>query len=646
MMFASLRRACVALFLAIPLAVASQTQDPDLAQGQMVLHLLDYISVEYPQFVKAGKVIDADEYAEQVEFSAQVADAVRNFAPRPEKDALTASAASLAKLIAEKGDSAKVSQGARGLQRGLIKAYGIQIAPVRAPDLSNAPALYQSNCSACHGAAGDANSPQAATLVPRPTNFQDHTRQFERSVYGLYNTISLGVEGTSMPAFGNLRTDDRWALAFYVSQFVSTEDERGQGRQLWERPGMRTLFPGLPDLVGATPAETLRVGLSAYQVLAYLRAHPDVIPTQDSASPLSVSIAKIRESIDLYRQGNREAAQQAAISAYLEGFELAEADLDRIDHRLRNRIEQEMMAYRNLIKSAAAVDIVEQKALALRNSIEEEAALRTRSELSAPVAFASAFIIVSRKGLEAILVLSTIAAFVIKSGQREGFKHLHAGWIVALLMGVATWIASSTLLDISGAQREVIEGVTALLSAAVLLYAGYWLHSRSHASRWQSFGRGQVGDALSQGTLFGIALVSFLAVYREVFETVPFMQALWTQSDGVSRSGLVAGVASAGAALAILAWLVSRYGARLPLRLFSSLSSLFLVMLAIIFAGKGMAALQVAGKFPIDPLAISGIPELGIYPSVQGLALQTLLVVVIVVSFLYGRVYDKRSSSS
>jgi len=646
MVFASLRGICAGLLVTIPLAVASQTQDLHRAQGQVILHLLDYISVEYPGFVKAGKVTNADKYAEQVALSAQVADAIRNFPPRPEKDALVASTEIVAKLIADKGDGAKVSQGARNLQRGLIKAYGIQIAPVRAPDLSNAATLYQSNCAACHGAAGDGNGPQAAALEPRPTNFQDHARQFERSLYGSYNTITLGVEGTSMQAFGSLSAEERWALAFFVSQFVSTEDERNQGEQLWERPGMRTLFPGLSDLVGATPAETLRVGTSAYQVLAYLRAHPAMISSQDSTSPLSIATAKIRESLERYRQGNRESALQAAISAYLEGYALAEASLDRVDHSLRNRIEQEMMAYRSLIKDAAAVDVVEHRALALTKSIEEAAALSSRSELSAAGAFTSAFIIIAREGLQAILVLAAVAAFLIKSGRRQGLKHLHAGWVVALLLGVATWIASSTLVEISGAQRQFVEGLTALLFAVVLLYAGYRLHGRSHASRWHSSIRGQVSDSLSQATLYGIALVSFLAVFGEAFETVPFMQALWMLSDRVWRGGLVAGVASAGAALAIIGWLVCRYSARLPWQLLFSLSSLFLAVLAVIFAGKGVAALQAAGQLPTDPLPISGIPALGIYPSVQGLALQLLLVVVIVASFLYGRVDDRPSSSS
>src|SRR4026208_1624287 len=123
------------------------------------------------------------------------------------------------------------------------------------------------------------------------------------------------------------------------------------------------------------------------------------------------------------------------------------------------------------------------------------------------------------------------------------------------------------------------------------------------------------------------------------------MRWLWIQSDFFSRGGRVAGVAGAAAGLAFLAWLVSRYSARLTLRLFSGVSSLFLAALATVFAGKGLAALQVAGQFPIDPLPISGIPALGIYPSAQGVALQALLVLVIVARFPYGRVEDKRSQS-
>lgn len=611
--------------------------------AQQVLHLLDYISVEYPEFVKNGKVLDQSEYAEQVEFSGQVAESVKKLPSHPEKGALVAAAAAIAKMVADKTDGGKVGQSARNLQRNLIKAYRIRIAPDSAPDLASAAALYSSNCAACHGPAGRGDGPQSALLNPKPANFQDRARQSERSVYSLFNTISFGVEGTSMAAFSGLSADQRWALAFYVSRFASTDDERNQGKRLWDSPGARALFPGLGDIVGATPAEALRIGKSAYQLLAYLRAQPEVVTLRESASPLSVAIRKTGESVELYKQGNQELAHRAAISAYLEGFELAEASLDRTDRDMRKRIEQEMMDYRNLIKNAAPAGTVEEKALAVTQSLEDAAALASRSKLSAASAFTSAFVVIVREGIEAILILAAIAAFLIKSGRREGLVYVHVGWAAALLLGAVTWIASATLIEISGAERETTEGLTALLSAAVLLYAGYWLHRRSYVLRWQSFIRGQIGGALSTRTLSALTLISFLAVYREVFETVLFMQALWVQQDAASRGGLIAGVATAGIVLTVLAWLISRYSARLRFGLFFSLSSLLMAALAIIFAGKGVAALQAAGKLPMDPLAISGIPSLGIYPSAQGLVLQSVLITAILASFLYSRAAARRN---
>lgn len=630
------------LAMALPFS-PSLAEALSATQGQSVLHLLDYVAVEYPEFVKDGKVLDEPEYAEQVEFSGQVAKAVKSFPAHPRKAALSGAANQLAALIAGKADGATVVTQARELRRGLIAAYDIRIAPARLPDLDTAPVLYTQHCAACHGANGDGNGPYATTLDPRPTDFHDIARQYERSVHGLYNTISLGVEGTSMPSFDSLGADERWALAFYVSRFVSTDAERELGAQALDNGNARARFPTLTEIVGTTPAEARDQGEAVYPLLAYLRAHPEAIAAQPAGSPIVVAGEHIDRSLALYREGRRDAAYQAAISAYLEGFELAEAGLDRIDHDLRLHIEQEMMEYRNLLSTGAAADTVARKALAL-SELLKAAAKRTadEGELSAAGAFSSAFIIILREGLEAILVLAAIAAFLIKSGRREGLKHVHAGWIAALLLGAGTWVVSSTLIGISGAQREVTEGVTALLSAAVLLYAGYWLHSRSYATRWQSFIRGQVGDALSGRTLFGLALVSFLAVYREVFETVLFMQALWVPAEPAVRSALLAGAAASVVVLAVLAWVISRYSARLPLGLFFGLSSLFLAGLAIMFAGQGVAALQAAGTLPVQTLPFPGIPPLGIYPNLQGLALQAVLVAIIVASFLHSRANAQR----
>jgi len=200
-----------------------------------------------------------------------------------------------------------------------------------------------------------------------------------------------------------------------------------------------------------------------------------------------------------------------------------------------------------------------------------------------------------------------------------------------------TWLISSKLIAITGAQREVTEGVTALISAGLLLYVGFWLHNKSHAARWSAFIRSQMSGALKGGTLLGFALVSFFAVYREVFETVLFYQALWLESEGAAQTAVIAGFGVGIAVLVVLAWMIARFSVRIPLRLFFGVSSALLAVMAVVFAGQGIAALQSAGKLSSNPITFPSVPLLGIYPNMQGLALQLALVTVIVIGFLYTR---------
>jgi len=208
---------------------------------------------------------------------------------------------------------------------------------------------------------------------------------------------------------------------------------------------------------------------------------------------------------------------------------------------------------------------------------------------------------------------------------------------VALLLGVATWVAATYVVDVSGASRELTEGITALFAAAVLLYVGFWLHDKLHAQRWKEFIETRVHGALNQGTVWSIALVAFVAVYREVFETVLFYQALWLQAGGDGRHMVVMGFLSAAAVLVVLSWLIFKFSVRLPLRLFFGINSVLLYVLAVVFAGKGVAALQEAGKLPVSPIDFPTIDVLGIYPNLQALGLQLLLILAAAVFLMLNR---------
>ncbi|NIP42558.1 MAG: c-type cytochrome [candidate division Zixibacteria bacterium] len=86
--------------------------------------------------------------------------------------------------------------------------------------------LYQLNCASCHGQDGRGNGPKAAGLNPPPRNF--HIKEeFNKgaSTLQIYNTITNGVQGTSMPAFDLLPADDRMAMAHYVQTFIPDPPE-------------------------------------------------------------------------------------------------------------------------------------------------------------------------------------------------------------------------------------------------------------------------------------------------------------------------------------------------------------------------------------------------------------------------------------
>jgi high-affinity iron transporter len=248
--------------------------------------------------------------------------------------------------------------------------------------------------------------------------------------------------------------------------------------------------------------------------------------------------------------------------------------------------------------------------------------------LSPSVAFSSSLVILLREGLEAILVLAAMAAFLIKTERRDALRWLHAGWVLALAAGAGTWAVSNWVFTISGATREITEGITALIAAGILFYVGFWMHSRASAEKWSSYIKEQMNNALTTGALWSFAVVSFLAVYREIFETILFYQALWAQVDSGAHNAVIGGAGTAIVLLAVIMLLIYRFGMRLPLGQFFTFTAYLMIALAFIFAGKGVAAMQEAGRIPLTAVDFPRIELLGIYPNLQGLLLQAAVLVL------------------
>jgi high-affinity iron transporter len=441
----------------------------------------------------------------------------------------------------------------------------------------------------------------------------------------LYNAISLGVDGTAMQAFHQLKDDQRWALAFYVSNFLADDGQRQAGAVAWTAGGGR-LFTDLAGLTQATPQEAqARFGKTGVEVLAYLRSQPAVL-TDTRESPLAFSARKLDESLALYREGRGEAAYQVAVTAYLEGFELVETGLAALNPQMKAGIETEMFSYRAMLKEGRPLEVAGAQVAKIQGMLSEASQLFETTNLTPSVAFASAFVILLREGLEAILLLAAVVAFLIKTERRDGLPYIHAGWIAALCMGFATWALATYAIDISGASRELTEGLTALFAAGILFYVGVWLHNKLQAQRWKQFIESKVQKATGGQTLWALAVLSFIAVYREVFETVLFYETLWVQAGDHGHHMVAGGFLAAVAGLVLLSWLIFRFSVRLPLRLFFGVNSALMYLLAVVFAGKGVAALQAAGKLPMNGIRFPRIDVLGVYPNLESLGLQLLLV--------------------
>lgn len=628
------------LAIAMVFAVVTMLATPAFAatsEVEVTWKLLDYVAVDYRGAVTNGQVTSPGEFAEMNEFATSIGEKIAGLPANPRKVSLAKDADQLRQLIVAKGNADRVAELAHTLGARLLEAYPVTMAPSEIPNLANGQNIFRTTCSACHGTAGDGRGSAAKSLSTPPIAFTDIERARERSVFGLQQVVKQGIDGTAMQGFADMSDADRWAVALYVSHLAFPDPLTAKGQALWRSdPSVRARIPDLRTLFETTPAELGRaIGQDkADAVMAYLRLHPDALKAE-SRSSLSLVRGKLSESLAAYRRGDRAAAKALALSAYLDGFEPIEPTLRGRDATLLARIEGLMGEYRAAIESGEDADALTQRVAILDTLFGDAEEKLSDSASSTTATFLGAFTILLREGMEALLIVVAMLAFLRKAERPEVVRFIHAGWLGALIAGVITWLVATYAIGISGASRELTEGFGSLFAAVILLSVGLWMHGKAQAGQWQRYINEKLSRVLDQKSgwfLFGLA---FLVVYREVFETILFYAALWAQGSGLA---LLAGMLSASALLGAVGWLMLRYSRNLPIAEFFRYSSWLMAILTVVLAGKGVAALQEAGILDIRPLAsLPRISLLGVFPTVQSIGAQLLLIAAIVIGFAYNR---------
>ncbi|MBX8577226.1 cytochrome c/FTR1 family iron permease [Pseudomonas cichorii] len=585
------------------------------------LHLLDYIGADYPGTVADGKVVDEAEYREQVEFLDALQGLIVALPQRAERDALEQGVAALKDAVSKREDGALVARQARQLGARLAVAYEVSQAPIITPDPARGAPLYAQNCSVCHGDTGAGDGPAGIGLTPAPANLRDAARLDRLSLYDIYNTLGLGITGTDMPAFADQLDDrQRWDIATYIASF-SAQPVSAPAKTF-----------NLADLARQTPAEVNAAeGPEAAATFRAQRAQPPQVQ-RGPAQLLDYTSTTLDKSLAAYSAGDHEQAYDLSVAAYLEGFELVESSLDNVDATVRKDTEKALMAYRQSLQDGLPLAQAAQKLEVAKARLKESAALLGSDGLSVSLSYISGLLILLREGLEAILVLAAILAFLRNTGQQSAVRSVNAGWGLALLAGLATWALAAYVIDVSGAQRELLEGATALFASVMVLWLGVWMHDRRHADAWQDYVKSSL---VGGGGRFGFAVLAFFSVYRELFEVILFYETLWLQAGPAGHNAVLAGGATALVLLVGLAWVILRGSAKLPLSLFFGINAALLCALSVVFAGHGVKALQEAGIFGTRPVPFFEFDWLGIHADAYSLSAQAVALLAIAV--LYGR---------
>ena len=355
---------------------------------------------------------------------------------------------------------------------------------------------------------------------------------------------------------------------------------------------------------------------------------------------------------EIYKTGNAEGAKDAVNDIYYGIYEkdgLESAVRSGISSKSANLTEYQFYTLKKVIRAGAPQAEVEAEGAKLLDMIQAEVTtLETKGVESGGWAmFLQAFLILLREGIEAILVLVGIIAYLGRAGHEKELSTVYNWAIAGIIMSFVTAYLFVEVLDnttTTGSGREIIEGCTALFAVLVLLGTSAWMGGKSNAKAWKSYIDKQVKLTLSTGKSRALGAAVFLAVYREGAEVILFYQALFNNAVG-DVDMIWAGFVTACVALALIFFLMQRGALRIPIGPFFKVTSAFMFILAVTFLGGGLKELQKADVIStsvIEAVPVPSIDLLGLYPTYETIVPQILLILAAVAMVSY----KKRSAAS
>lgn len=615
--------------------VYSQSSSPDTKQKvRTLINLLDYIGKDYSNAVQDGEVINDFEYREMRNFSRQVANLhgqLEKTIDRPAFSDLSGHIENLQRVIDDKSPRSEVNKLTDRLRSGILALGLVRVTPLNWPDLKRGQRIFEKRCQSCHGIGGNGDGPLADQLNPRPTNFLDTANTDGMSPVQAYHTVKLGLEGTSMRAFSELSDQQVWDVSFYLNSLSYTGGMPDSVRSRIKEAMEDTVSLRTVSLMSNEEWKNLfrSKDINPEQGLAVVRGLTSNPASGSSENSLDQALALLDQAGSAYSQGNEGRALNFALDAYLDGVEPVESRIRAMDAGLVRKLESEMLSVRSAIQNGEDPSRLNEQIRSASRTVEEARQLLTRQKQTFWMNFILAGSILLREGLEAFLIIMVILNVLRSVDAEYPARYVHGGWITATFAGIGGWFLLQSLIDFSSLQRELMEAIGAGIAVMLLLYIGFWLHSKSHAQQWKQFISERVNNLMDSQNLWGLALLSFIVVFREAFESILFLSSIQLESPG-GGAGIFAALVTVALIIAGIGFVFNRISRNIPIRQVFRYSSFMLAVLAVILIGKGVRSLQEAGYVNIESLAANwSIPTLGIYATWPTLLAQISVLVII-----------------
>lgn len=373
----------------------------------------------------------------------------------------------------------------------------------------------------------------------------------------------------------------------------------------------------------------------------------DNTPDQDWQNVTNEINQRIQQAMNLYQQGEQKKAMLAVQDTYFDVFESSgmENKIGARDSNMKAELEGYFTRLVSLIKANASSDQLQQQANQLAQGLSKSVEMLQGGKQSHWSMFLYSLLIILREGLEALLIVAAIVTYLIKNQHQDKLPVIRQSVYVALIASLITAVIFQFVFANAGASRELLEGFTMMIAVVMLFMMSYWLLSKVEAQNWQRYLEGKLSTALTTGSLIGLWLTSFLAVYREGAETVLFYYALVADAtSAVSYLYLFAGLV-VGIVILTICYLIMRYTVvKLPLKPFFMFTGTFMYLMAFVFAGKSVLEL-IEGKL-FEPTFITGVPEiswLGIYPYLETLIPQVILLIAALFALFYMKYQHRKA---